>query len=226
MKHSKEEEETEPRPAQTLKEGNPEIVILRDLKILNPGVSINQRKRLPEMAKIGGSSLGTRRKGNVMECTWTIQPTSMMNGMKKKRVTDNPKKGQVPAYKGWWKLNWKQWKWKMSHSILTDTVCIVNWLWNISVWNNRNYWTPQPVKLEYQEQSHPSKWSQVIYYFICFPLFLITHMDQKAPGLANIYFNKEVFPIRRKLQSKLEKYSCTSPTGNYGWISSVICNYY
>ena len=44
LEQSKEEKEViEPRPAPTLKEGNPTRVMLRYLTILNTGVSIDQR---------------------------------------------------------------------------------------------------------------------------------------------------------------------------------------
>ena len=69
LKHSKEEELIEPRTAPTLKEDNPTRVILRDLTIADPCVSINQRKRLLDIAKIGGGAPSTIRKGNFMECT-------------------------------------------------------------------------------------------------------------------------------------------------------------
>ena len=44
LQQLKEEEITKPIPATTLKEGNPTIVMLRNLTILNPGKSINKRK--------------------------------------------------------------------------------------------------------------------------------------------------------------------------------------
>ena len=43
--------------------------MLRDLTILNPGDSINQRKILPEMANIGGGYPITIWKENFMVCT-------------------------------------------------------------------------------------------------------------------------------------------------------------
>ena len=49
----------EPIPAQTLKEGTPTRVVLRNLKILNPGVSRKESKILPGMAKICGGSPST-----------------------------------------------------------------------------------------------------------------------------------------------------------------------
>ena len=69
LQHSKEEEITELIPVPTLKEGNPARLILRDLTVLNPGVSRYQRKRLPDMAKIGDGDPSTIQKGNLMECT-------------------------------------------------------------------------------------------------------------------------------------------------------------
>ena len=62
----------------------------------------------------------------------------------------------------------------------------------------------------------------MIYYFIYFPVLIILHMDQKAPDLKNTYFNKKVFPIRRKFYSNMDKYSWTYNTGLYGWIYSVL----
>ena len=31
--------------------------------------------------------------------------------------------------------------------ILTDTLYIVYWLWNVPVWHNRNDWNLKPVKI-------------------------------------------------------------------------------
>ena len=74
--------------------------MLRYSTIFNPGVSINQGKRLPEMAKIGGGAPRTRLKGNLMECTRTIYPTSIINGPNKTRVIENPKKRAGPSVQG------------------------------------------------------------------------------------------------------------------------------
>ena len=63
-------------------------------------MSINQRKRLLDMSKIGGGDPITRRKGNLMKCTQTIHPTIMMNGMQKNRVIENTIKGSVPIVQG------------------------------------------------------------------------------------------------------------------------------
>ena len=43
--------------------------MLRELKIFNPDVQINQKKIFPEMANIGDGAPSTRYKGNFMECT-------------------------------------------------------------------------------------------------------------------------------------------------------------
>ena len=69
MQQSKKEEVTEPRPTPTLNEGTPTRVMLRELTISNPGVSINQGEILPEVSKIFGGAPITRRKVNLMECT-------------------------------------------------------------------------------------------------------------------------------------------------------------
>ena len=52
---------------------------------MNPGESINKRTRLSEMAKIGIGAPSIICKVNLMECTWTIPPKIMMNGMNKIR---------------------------------------------------------------------------------------------------------------------------------------------
>ena len=75
--------------------------MLRDLTILNPVESINQRIRLSEMARIGIGASSTIWKGNYMEYTWIIHPKRMMNGLKKIIVIEKPKKGQVPDNKLW-----------------------------------------------------------------------------------------------------------------------------
>ena len=59
--------------------------MLRDLIILNPGMSRNQRKRLPDIFKIGGGYPSTIQKGNFMEYTLTIQTKNMINLLNKKR---------------------------------------------------------------------------------------------------------------------------------------------
>ena len=43
--------------------------MLRELKFFDPGMSRNQRKILPEMAKIGGGAPSKIQKRNFMECT-------------------------------------------------------------------------------------------------------------------------------------------------------------
>ena len=43
----------------------------------------------------------------------------------------------------------------------------------------KNDWNIRPVKLGCQDEGHPRKWSQMIYYFICFPLLLLFHTTQK-----------------------------------------------
>ena len=79
---------------------DPKKVMLRDLTILNPGESINQRIRLPYMSNIGGGSTSQIWKGNVMEYTLTIQPTSMINELKNKEEERRLKKCQATAYNG------------------------------------------------------------------------------------------------------------------------------
>ena len=46
------------------------------------------------MSNIGIFDPRTRWKGNFMECTLTMHPTIMMNGMKKNRGRDKPKKSE------------------------------------------------------------------------------------------------------------------------------------
>ena len=80
-------------------------------------------------------------------------------------------KGQIPYYNVWWKLNWKQWKWKKPHSSLTYSVLTLHWMSNVPGWHNKNYWTLKPVKLGGQDELQPIKWSQMIFSFHLFPNF-------------------------------------------------------
>ena len=59
--------------------------------------SINQSKILTEMDKIGSGAPSIIWKVNLMECTLTIHPTSMLNGTNKNIGRDNTIKGQVLA---------------------------------------------------------------------------------------------------------------------------------
>ena len=52
--------------------------------------------RLPDMAKIGIGAPSIIRKINLVQCTRTIYPTSIINGLTENRGRDKPKKGQVP----------------------------------------------------------------------------------------------------------------------------------
>ena len=74
--------------------------MLRDLTIYNPENSTNQRKRLPDISKLGIGTLNTIWKGNFMECTWTIQPKRMTNGVKKIRRINNPTKREGNSIQG------------------------------------------------------------------------------------------------------------------------------
>ena len=73
--------------------------MLRDLIILNPGESRNQRIRLIEMAKIFIGDPSTIQKRNLMQFTGTIQKTRMMNRSNKKKEKRSPQKGQTPDWK-------------------------------------------------------------------------------------------------------------------------------
>ena len=81
------------------------------------------------------------------------------------------------AYKGYWKLKWKQWKSKTTPSVLTDAVCSVHLIWDISSLNNKTDWTLKPVKLEGHDEANQIKWLHMIYYFICFLLLLLFQME-------------------------------------------------
>ena len=72
MKNFNEEEVTKLIPTSKQKEGTPTRVMLGNLKILNPGESINQRITLQDMAKIGIGAPMTRLKVSLIECRRTI----------------------------------------------------------------------------------------------------------------------------------------------------------
>ena len=67
--------------------------MLRDLTTLNPVESINQRKILPEMVRIGIGSPSTVWKANFMGCKWTINPKSIIYGLKNNSKREEYKKG-------------------------------------------------------------------------------------------------------------------------------------
>ena len=58
-------------------------------------------------------------------------------------------------------------------------------------------WTLQPVKIEIQDDAHPIKWSQMIYYLICLPDFLFFRMTQKSPSLTKYTFQKVSLPYQK-----------------------------
>ena len=69
----------------------------RELKILDPGVSRNQSKILPYMAKIGGGTPSTRQKENLMACTGTTHTTKNYLWTEEEEEESNkdaPKKGR------------------------------------------------------------------------------------------------------------------------------------
>ena len=66
--------------------------MLRESTILDPFVSINQRKRSPYMANIGGGAPRTTRKVNLMSYTGIIHPINKINGLKKYRGRKKPTK--------------------------------------------------------------------------------------------------------------------------------------
>ena len=109
----------------------PESTMNGDSTIFNPGESINQRKILPEMAKIGGGAPGTRWKGNLMGRTRTINPERMMNGLKKIIGRENPPKISGPSVEGIVRNQLEIMELKNTHSFLTDSVCTLHRLWNI-----------------------------------------------------------------------------------------------
>ena len=61
------------------------------------------------------------------------------------------------------------------------------------------YWTLQPVKLEGQDEAQHIKWSKMIYYFVCLPLFLLFHMARKASGLEKYTFQHGSLPHQKEI---------------------------
>ena len=145
-------------------------------------------------------------------------------GWRKKIGKDNPIKISGTSVQGIVKNQPEVAEVKTLQYVLTYAVCIVHSFWNPPGWNYKNYLTLPPLKIEGQDEAKPSKYSQVIYYLIRFQILLLFRMSRKSPGLENIHFNKEFFPIRTKFKYKLEKCSWTSTTGHHGWLSIVIYN--
>ena len=67
-----------------------------------------------------------------------------------------------------------------------------------------HYWNLQPFKLGAQDEAHPIKWSQMIYYFICFPILLLFQMDQKVPGLTKCTFQQGSFFCQKEISVQYE----------------------
>ena len=95
--------------------------------------------------------------------------------------------------------------WKNPHYVLTYLVCTLYWMWDVPGWHNKNDWTLQPVKLSGQDKEHPRKWSQMIYYFICFPFFLLFHMSRKVPGLTKYTFQQVILPCQKEISVQAGK---------------------
>ena len=74
--------------------------MLSYLTVLKTRESKNKKIGLTEMSKIGIVALITISKRNLMECTLTIHPTSMMNGLKKIRGRENSTKKSGPSEQG------------------------------------------------------------------------------------------------------------------------------
>ena len=53
-----------------------------------------------------------------------------------------------------------------------------------------HYWNLQPFKLGVQDEAHPRKWLQMIYYFICFPIL---------PGLTKCTFQQGNLSYKKEI---------------------------
>ena len=78
------------------------------------------------MAKIGIGAPKKIWKGNLMECTWTINQTNMMNGLKKNRGWEKPKKMVGPREQRMVEIQLEIVEVEKTHSVLTNAVIIVN----------------------------------------------------------------------------------------------------
>ena len=70
-------------------------------------------------------------------------------------------------------------------------------LWNVTGWYNKNNWTLKLVKIWIQDEEHTRKWSHMIHYFICFPIFLLFHMAWKLLGLTKYTFQQVSLPYQK-----------------------------
>ena len=70
---------------------------------------------------------------------------------------------------------------------------------NFLLWHNKSYWILQPFKLGVQDKSQPRKWSQMIYYFICFPLFFLFRMAQRLSSLTKCKFQQGSHPYQKEI---------------------------
>ena len=177
---------------------------------------------LLDMENIGIGSPSTIWKGSLTECTWTIHPTIVINGLKENRRREKPKKIAGPSVQGMVKNQLEIVEvWKSS---FFPHRCSLNlhWLCNVPVWHNKNNWNIQPVKLGVQDKAQPRKLSQMIYYFICFPLFLLFRMAKKVPGLTKYTFKQVILPYQMKISAQDGEILLDISTGHYGWLYSVL----
>ena len=99
-----------------------------------------------------------------------------MNGLIKNIGREKPTKRAGPIEQGTVKTQLEIVEVKRPHSVLTYAFFMVQLFRDVPGLHNKNYCTIQPVKLGLQDDAQPKKWSQTIYYLICFQILILSRM--------------------------------------------------
>ena len=90
-----------------------------------------------------------------------------------------------------------------SHSFcLPRSILYCDQCWDIPGRNVKNCGSVQTVKLDFPEEENPSKFPHMIYYFICFQLFLLFCMEFKTPGLIRHTLIHRSLPNQKSLPAQ------------------------
>ena len=163
--------------------------MLRNLTILNPAESRNQRIILPDMDNIGIGSPNTIWELNLMECTCTIQPTSMKIGTKKNIGREKPTKSSGPIEQVMVKTELE------NVEVGKASLCTHRYSQHCALILEKHQCTIQPFKQRGQYEAHPRKWHQMIYYF--FPTFAPLPHGTKSNRLNKTYISTKRYSISK-----------------------------
>ena len=171
--------------------------MLRYLTILKHGKSGNQRMILPEMPKNGIGVPSTIWKVNLIKCTWTIHPTSMMSGTKKNIGREKLAKKAGPTVQGMVKTQLKIAE--VEKSSICPHRCSLPFSLNVEYprltlqkWLDS---TTSQARGPGWCEDHKMVTDGLLFNFS--PLFLLVCMARKVPGLTIYTFQQGSLPYRK-----------------------------